>query len=132
RPEVCIGSKAHPDSDVSTSLLRRVMSSGFRLLRRMVLHLPTADPQGTIFISTGLARRVAPHLRCQGFLIGTEIVCWARRLGVTEHEVPVVYRATGSSTVSPLRDSWRVLTGTFELRRRLRAMDATVPAPQTV
>ena len=64
----------------------------------------------------------------------TAIPRWAANpaVGVAEHEVPVVYRATGQTTVAPLRDSWRALIGTFELRRRLRDVEASVPAPQTV
>ena len=39
--------------------------------------------------------------------------------GVTPVEVPVVYTASGRSTVSPLRDSVAMAAGLFALRRRL-------------
>ena len=129
RPSIAIGSKAHPGSRTSIALQRRVMSEGFRLMRRAVLGLRVADSQGTILIASALAREVLPRLRCGDFLISTEVVCWAIRLGATPVELPVTYTAGGRSTVSPVRDSLRMARGLVSLRHRLR--ESAAPAARS-
>lgn len=120
RPQLALGSKAHPQSRIEAPLLRRIMSQGFRLMRRVTLGLRIADSQGTVLIDTALAQQLAPHLECHDFLISTEIACWAIKYGVTPVELPVVYpRSTGKSTVSPLGDSVRMAWGLLALRHRL-------------
>ena len=125
RPQLAIGSKAHTRSSTRIPLRRRVMSEAFRLLRRALLGLRVGDSQGTILIDAKLARALAPRLRCDDYLISTEIVSWATALGYTPVELPVTYVATGSSTVSPLRDSVRMARGLVALRGRLRSQPAS-------
>lgn len=125
RPELAIGSKAHARSRTRIPLQRRVMSEAFRLLRRTLLGLRVGDSQGTILIDAHLARAVAPRLRCEDYLISTEIVSWASALGYTPVELPVTYVATGTSTVSPVRDSVRMARGLLALRGRLRSQPAS-------
>lgn len=120
RPKIAIGSKGHPRSRTRIPLQRRVMSEGFRLLRRAILGLHTRDSQGTILIDATLARAIAPSLRCGDFLISTEIVAWAQHLGSDAVELPITYTASRSTTVSPVRDSARMALGMIALRRRLR------------
>ncbi|MGH7685319.1 MAG: glycosyltransferase [Candidatus Dormibacteria bacterium] len=120
RPGLAIGSKAHARSRTRIPLQRRVMSEAFRLLRLALLGLRVRDSQGTILIDAALARAVAPQLRCEDYLISTEIVSWASALGHTPVELPVTYSATGSSTVSPVRDSLHMARGLLALRGRLR------------
>lgn len=120
-PRLAIGSKAHPDSRVTIGVQRRLMSEGFRLLRRWVLGMDVGDSQGTLLLDGSLAHALLANLRCGDFLISTEIVCWATRLGVTPVEVPVTYAAAGGSTVSPIRDSLQMARGLFALRQRLAA-----------
>lgn len=123
RPRLAIGSKAHRGSQTRIPLSRRVMSETFRLLRRAVLGLRVRDSQGTILIDAALARALASRLQCGDYLISTEIVSWAVRLGVTPVELPVTYAAAGGSTVSPWRDSLHMAAGLFALRRRLRGVE---------
>jgi dolichyl-phosphate beta-glucosyltransferase len=120
-PPLVLGSKSHPRSQLEVSASRRAMSRGFRSARRLILGLAAGDTQGSILISRALAHRVVPHLRCTDYLITTEIVAWAVRLGARPLEIPVVYpRAADRSTVKPLRDAGRMLAGMMALRRRLR------------
>jgi hypothetical protein len=122
RPDLGLGSKGHPGSSVmAPSLTRGAMTWGFRMLRRGLVGLDVADSQGSIMVEAGLARRVLPHLACTDYLVGTEIVCWAARLGATPVEFPVRYPRSTSSTVSPLRDGLGMAVGLVGLRRRLRA-----------
>lgn len=130
RPQLAIGSKAHRQSVTETGLQRRAMSQVFRWFRRGVLGLRVGDSQGTIFIAADLCRRVLPHLECGDFLISTEVVCWAIKEGAQPVELPVVYPRSTGSTVSPVRDSARMLAGIVSLRRRLRAESVAAPMLQ--
>lgn len=125
RPRLAIGSKGHHGSQTRIPLVRRVMSETFRLLRRVVLGLRVRDSQGTILIDAALARALAPRLQCGDYLISTEIVTWAARLGVTPLELPITYAASGASTVSPWRDSVHMAAGLLALRRRLHGAEET-------
>jgi dolichyl-phosphate beta-glucosyltransferase len=118
RPPLVMGSKTHPESQVETSLVRRALSGGFGLLRAGLVGVDV-DTQGSVIIRRTLAMSVLPHLRTGDFLIGAEINCWAVREGIAPVEIPVVYTASGRSSVSPLRDSTRMTLGLFALRRRL-------------
>jgi dolichyl-phosphate beta-glucosyltransferase len=120
QPLLVMGSKTHPESQVETSLVRRALSGGFGMLRAGLVGLDV-DTQGTVLIRRTLALSLLPRLRSGDFLIGAEINCWAVRVGVVPVEIPVVYSASGRSTVSPLRDSAHMALGLFALRRRLVA-----------
>jgi hypothetical protein len=123
-PSLVLGSKSHPRSQLEVSAGRQAMSLGFRAARRLILGLAAGDTQGSILISGPLAHRVEPHLRCTDYLVTTEIVAWAVRLGARPLELPVIYpRAATRSTVKPLRDTERMLAGMVALRRRLRRID---------
>ncbi len=118
RPRLVMGSKTHEESQIETPAVRRAMSAGFGMLRSRLIGLDI-DTQGSVLVERALAQALLPRLRAGDYLIGAEINLWAVHLGVTPVEVPVVYTASGRSTVSPLRDSLAMATGLLSLRRRL-------------
>jgi dolichyl-phosphate beta-glucosyltransferase len=122
RPPLAIGSKGHRDSMIDVDRTRRLMSAGFRLWRRLLIGVRARDSQGTLIIDRELAMRILPHLRCDDYLVSTEIVAWAAAEGVIARELPIRYtRQPGPSTVSPIADSLRMALGVWRLRGRLRA-----------
>jgi dolichyl-phosphate beta-glucosyltransferase len=118
RPLLAMGSKTHPESQIETPVVRRAMSAGFGLLRAGLIGL-NIDTQGSVLIQRSLAQTLLPRLHAGDYLIGAEINLWAVHEGVTPVEVPVVYTASGRSTVSPFRDSVSMAVGLLALRRRL-------------
>jgi dolichyl-phosphate beta-glucosyltransferase len=118
RPQLVMGSKTHQESQIETPVVRRAMSAGFGLLRAGLIGLDI-DTQGSVLIGRSLAQVLLPRLRAGDYLIGAEINMWAVHEGVTPVEIPVVYTASGRSTVSPLRDSISMAAGLLALRRRL-------------
>ena len=113
-----MGSKTHRDSQIETPAVRRAMSAGFGLLRAGLIGL-SIDTQGSVLIQRSLAQMLLPQLRAGDYLIGAEINAWAVHEGITPVEVPVVYMASGRSTVSPVRDSVAMAAGLLALRRRI-------------
>jgi dolichyl-phosphate beta-glucosyltransferase len=120
RPLLVMGSKTHRGSQIETPALRRAMSAGFGLLRAGLIGLDI-DTQGSVLIQRSLAHALLPRLQAGDYLIGAEINVWAVHAGVTPVEVPVVYTASGRSTVSPIRDSAAMAAGLISLRRRITA-----------
>jgi hypothetical protein len=118
RPQLVMGSKSHRESQIETPMVRRAMSAGFGILRARLIGLDL-DTQGSVLIQRSLAQLLLPRLRAGDYLIGAEINMWAVHEGVTPLEIPVVYTASGRSTVSPLRDSVSMAAGLLALRRRL-------------
>jgi len=128
RPSVVLGSKAHPDTYMEHTLMRRVMSWGFRVLRSRMFESDVGDSQGTVLIDRALAQQLLPQLRSTGFFISTEIVVLAADAGFPPTEVPVVYRPSGrESTVRPFHDAWAMLQAMRELRDRRKQSGASSP-----
>ena len=119
---VIVGSKAHPESVVQRSLIRTTLTGGLRLLRRIVLGMKTADPQGTFVMDGDWVRALRPELKEHGFLITTEIAFAAEIGGLQVIEVPVRLRESGHRTRIRVGDIVDMFTGTFALRRRRRAL----------
>jgi dolichyl-phosphate beta-glucosyltransferase len=122
--KMLIGSKAHPASEVDRSPARTVLSRGFRLVRRVLIGMRTADPQGTFVLDGGWARSVCGLLRESGFLLTTELVYLAERSGIRPLEVPVRLQARHGAHPTRVRpsDVRKMLLGTLALRRRRKLL----------
>jgi glycosyltransferase involved in cell wall biosynthesis len=126
-------------------LVRRVMATGFILLRRLILDLGrVTDTQcGFKSLRTEVARAVCARLRIfrpgvqqasgaavtAGF--DAELLYVAQRLGVRSVEVPVTWQYVGTRRVHPLRESWRGLKGLLLIRAAAARgeYDGAVPTP---
>jgi glycosyltransferase involved in cell wall biosynthesis len=127
RPTVFVGSKRHVDSIVGERPpVRRVLTAGFAAIRRVVLRSRVADTQGSLLIEGRLAQALLAQTNENGFLITTELIEIAHRCGVDVVEVPVrLPRSDHPSTVKPLRDSVRMISGLRRLSRHAqRVADA--------
>ncbi len=126
---VVIGSKGHPDSELGgRSLVRTMLTAGFRLLRFVILGMRIADPQGTYVVDGEWARAIVPSLREPGFLITTEIAYVAGLSGITPVEVPVRLRESHHRTRVAPRDILQMGWGLVVLRRRRRGLLAELTA----
>ncbi|MDZ4827985.1 MAG: glycosyltransferase [Actinomycetota bacterium] len=120
-PAITIGSKAHRDSHVQVSTVRRTMSATFRILRRVLLGVDVGDSQGTILIERKFAQSLLPELQSEGFFLSTELIALASARGASIGEIPVDYsNPRPDSTVKPVSDSIDVLREMFALRRRIK------------
>jgi dolichyl-phosphate beta-glucosyltransferase len=123
-------------------LVRRLMATGFIMLRRLILDLGgVTDTQcGFKSLKTDMARAVCERLRIfrpgvrqasgaavtAGF--DAELLFVARRLGARTVEVPVTWHYVGTRRVHPLRESWRGLKGLLLIRAAAARGDYERPA----
>lgn len=124
--DVVVGSKRHPDSDVSYPLRRRVLSKGYAVLVGQLLGLEVSDTQvGMKLIRAEVAEAVMPLLLVEGYAFDVELLALARRRGFTVREAPVDLDFAGDSEVDwptvgrMTRDTLRVccrlqLLGSYE------------------
>ena len=124
-PDVVLGSKRHPDSQVVYPLARRLYSWGYQQLVRALFHLDVRDTQAGIkLVRREVLAEVLPLMVEQGYAFDLEMLVLARRLGYRDLvEAPVRIGIRFSSTVSR-----RVVVGmlhdTFAIWWRLRSGDA--------
>lgn len=119
RPDVIIGSKAHPESKLGPGATRRVASNVYRLARRAILGMRTGDSQGMFFIRQEVARPIVPKIRARDFFWTTEFTYYVERAGHTIEEIPIaIEEARRASTVRPFKHGSRMLKQLVRLRLR--------------
>lgn len=122
-PPMAIGSKAHRDSVVESPPTRKILSAGFRLVRRVVLGMRVGDSQGTILMTSSTAKVLLPYLEAEDYFLSTEVIAVAGWLGIEAVELPIIYaNPRPESKVRPLQDGWSMLKATLRLRARLRSL----------
>ena len=120
-PDVVLGSKRHPESDVVYPPLRHLYSWGYQQLTWLLFRLPTRDTQtGIKFIRRQTLATVLPRMLEKRFAFDLELLVVARRMGyrnIAELPVQIVERFT--STVSAMA-VLRTLRDTLAIYYRVR------------
>ncbi len=124
-PDVVLGSKRHPESQVVYPVARRMYSWGYQQLVRVLFHLDVRDTQAGIkLVRREVLAEVLPLMVEQGYAFDLEMLVIARRLGHRDLvEAPVRIGRRFTSTVSR-RVVFDMLRDTFAIWRRLRFSDA--------
>ena len=122
-PDVVLGAKSHPDSDVVYPPLRRLYSFGYQQLTRLLFRLPTRDTQtGIKLIRRETLAAVLPKMLEKRFAFDLELLVVARRMGYGNFvELPVQIAERFTSTISP-KAVWRTLLDTVAIFYRLRVI----------
>ena len=120
-PDVVLGSKRHPDSDVVYPPLRRLYSFGYQQLTRLLFRLPTQDTQtGIKLIRRETLAAVLPKMLEKRFAFDLELLVVARRMGYRDFvELPVEIAERFTTTISP-KAVRRILLDTLAIFYRLR------------
>lgn len=136
--DVVIGSRAMPDSAILTRqpLPRQIMGKIFRrVVHRLALGAIHDSQCGFKALRTSASRHIFAQLETVGFAFDVELLLLAEALGYQVEEVGVTWEDRPGTTVSPLRDSWRMLRDIFSLRhgvdRRLNEALQSVPGERT-
>ena len=118
---VAIASRALRQSrvEVSQPIYRVLMGKGFNLIVQAVLLPGIWDTQcGFKLFRADVAHRVFENLSTDGFAYDPEVLYRARKQGVKIAEVPVVWRNSAPTKVSPVRSSLDMLRHVIRLRFR--------------
>jgi dolichyl-phosphate beta-glucosyltransferase len=118
---VAIGSRALRDSrvEVSQPIYRVLMGKVFNLIVQAVLLPGLWDTQcGFKLFRADVAHRVFAGLVTDGFGYDPEVLYRARQQGVKIAEVPVVWRNSAPTKVSPISSSFDMLRHVIRIRLR--------------
>ena len=128
-PDVILGSKRHPESDIIYPPLRRLYSWGYQQLTWLLFRLPTRDTQtGIKFIRRQTLAAVLPMMLEKRFAFDLELLVVARRMGYRSFaELPVQIVERFTSTVSA-RAVLRTLRDTLAIFYRLSVRHSYGPA----
>jgi len=123
RPDFAIGSKAHPESQLAgVTTKRRIASFTFLTLRRLLLGRSTpGDSQGSFILRTSVAKRLLPDLVYDHYLCSLELATVHLKRGGDVVEVPIIVDDNPhQSSVSVIKDGWRMTKELVELRQRMK------------
>lgn len=115
-----------------TSLLRAVLSDGYRRLFQWSFDVPFRDPEtGFKFFVRDCILPMLERTRDLGWFWDSEIMVLAHLAGLHVVEVPARFqrRADKTSTVRIWRDIWRYLLAIRAFKKRLRAGESVAQAP---
>jgi glycosyltransferase involved in cell wall biosynthesis len=92
--DVVIGSKLHPNSLVSYPLYRRIITTVYFYLVKMLFGLPCRDTQtGLKLFKTEVLRKVLPRILVKKFAFDLEILANAHHLGFRITDAPIVFHS---------------------------------------
>jgi O-antigen/teichoic acid export membrane protein len=132
-PDVVLGSKRHPDSEVIYPPLRHLYSIVYQVMTGLLFHLPVRDSQtGLKLIRRETMLAVVPRMVEKRFAFDLELLVVARHLGYRRFvEAPVVIEQRFTSTISPraVRGMIQDTLAIFYRLRILRFYDQTPSSP---
>ena len=122
-PDIILGSKRHPLSEVEYPVVRRIYSWGYQQVVRLGFRLNIRDTQtGIKLIRRDVLAAVLPRMVEKRFAFDLELFVIARRLGYKRFlEAPIRLRHQFTSTVS-WRSVYRSLLDTMAIWYRLRIL----------
>ena len=116
--DITIGSRLIGGARVTRSLHREVISRGYNLLLRAVLHTRFRDAQcGFKAVRAQVARELLPMVRDEGWFFDTELLVVAGRAGYRITEVPVDWIEDPDSRVDIPRTILTDLRGVLRMSR---------------
>lgn len=118
--DAAVGSKRHPQSQVSYPALRRLQSAAYQRLIRLLFDLDLTDTQTGLKAFRGdILREVSAGVASDGFAFDLELLAALRDRGCTIAEGPVRLDFQFSSTTN-VRATIEVLRDTFRIARARR------------
>jgi glycosyltransferase involved in cell wall biosynthesis len=121
--DVVIGSKLHPLSQVNYPLTRRVATTGYYTLVRLLFGLPLRDTQtGLKVFKAEVLRRVFPKVLVKRFAADIEVLVLAHSLGYSIQEAPVHLTFQRRFGRIRLRDIFAIFQDTLAIFYRLNVL----------
>ncbi len=125
RAGIAAGSRFHKNSVVGRSLIRSIVSHGYRLAARALVPIAAQDLQcGFKAVRNDVAERILPLVTHDGFFFDTELLAYAERGGFVAVDVPVRWEegrdARRKTSVKLLSTAWDNFRHLLALRAALR------------
>lgn len=118
--DIIIGSKWHPDSTVSMSLARKILSHGFNVLVRFLTGSKVRDTQvGLKAMKREAFMDIFPRLAVKRYAFDVELLVVAHLYGLKVIELPVCLELNASFK---LRDICRMFVDLLGIAYRLRVL----------
>jgi glycosyltransferase involved in cell wall biosynthesis/O-antigen/teichoic acid export membrane protein len=133
RPDVILGSKRHPLSEVDYPPVRRLMSWAYHKVTRLLFHVNVRDTQtGIKLVRRDVLAAVLPRMTEEGYVFDLELLVIAKQLGfdrIFEAPVRIDYRFASQMGV---RTPARMLAQTMRIFYRRVVLNAYAAAPDLV
>ncbi|MGN0151837.1 MAG: glycosyltransferase family 2 protein [Wujia sp.] len=125
--DIAIGSKMHRDSKLDYPLSRKIISTGYYLILKLLFKLNLKDTQTGIKLFKGnVIKSICENLSTNGFAFDIEILATASKMGCKILELPITlkYSRHGKekSKVS-LKQIFCVFRDTIRIKKALREKD---------
>lgn len=119
--DVVIGSKRHPQSKLHYPFKRRVVSSGYFFLIKLLFNLPLRDTQtGLKLFRREVLRTVFPRVLVKRYAFDLELLVLAHHFGFRIDEAPVIVEYRGKFGHIGLRAIFNIWWDTMAVFYRLR------------
>ncbi len=124
--DIIVGSKRHPASQVSYSPSRKILSSGYYYLVKLLFGVNVRDTQAGIKIfRKALIKKILPKLVERRFAGDLEILVVAKALGyhrIYEAPIKLDYRLGKITSAANLNAIWKILFDTLAIFYRYRIL----------
>ena len=126
-PDIVIGSKMHPSSQVEYPRLRKIMSTGYYWFIKLLFGLKLKDTQtGIKLFRTEKIKPVMKSVRTTGYSFDIEVLAIASKLGLTIKEMPVVVnfsRNKDSKSKISLASIFRMVGDSIRIKRHVSRLN---------
>lgn len=106
-------------TEKGTPFIRRLAGNILNLIIRKLLNLPYKDTQcGFKFISTNNIIKIAKNLSVDGFMYDLDFILTAKKYNLKIEEIPIQYNHNLNTSVSLLKDPWKMLSDIFKIHKK--------------
>lgn len=128
RSDVCVGSRRHPEADVTRnqSIVRKSLGDVFARGARLLLGVPLHDFQcGAKAMTREVWQRISDHIYEPGFAWDLEVVGMAHVHGFEIVEIPILWEDQPGSTVDPVATAVELGTALFVVHHRMKVLSGS-------
>lgn len=122
--DIAIGSKMHKDSKLDYPLTRKIISTGYYLLLKLMFQLNLKDTQtGIKLFKSDIIKPICQTITTEGFAFDIEILATAAKQGCKILELPITLkysRKDGTKSKVSVKQILNVFHDTLQVKKKLR------------
>ena len=118
--DVVIGSKTHPLSATKFSALRKLMSTGYRMINKLLFSLHVKDTQvGVKLFKREVGEKIFPLVKTQGYAFDIEFLTLCKHFEFSIFEAPVAIKHSNKNSSVNINSIVKALTDTLKIRGQI-------------